>query len=301
MSQRIAINNAYLEVRYEGGDGPLVVILTGMGCSFEEWHDIIETLLPTNRILTFHRQGQGQSDIGEGVCSTESAVRDLNELLSYFKIEEPFYLVGHSYGGLCAQHFAKVFPEWLAGVILVDSTSVDLKELDALDTPVLNEESDEAWIGKCLDYAQKDKEELREIIKPALSEQHLQFPTYVQERLIDFQITPTLYKAMASEIQQWKNDAEVIKELGGFPDVPLMVIGRDSEFTINAELNSGIPLEELRRFEEKWRELISIQGSLSPKSEVIFAGNSGHSVYLDRPDLIVECIHRMISCGKPSK
>ncbi|MGD7023977.1 alpha/beta fold hydrolase [Rossellomorea vietnamensis] len=276
-------------------------MITGMGCSFEEWHDIIETLRPANRILTFHRQGLGQSDIGEGVSNTESAVRDLNELLTYFQIEEPIYLVGHSYGGLCAQHFAKVNPERLAGVILVDSTSVNLKELDELDTPVMNEESDEAWIEKCLDFADKDKEELREIIKPVLSEPHLQFPKVVQERLLDFQITPTLYKAMASEIQQWKNDAEVIKELGGFPDVPLMVIGRDSEFTINAEMDSGIPLEELRRFEEKWKELISNQGSLSPKSEVIFADNSGHSVYLDRPDLIVDCIHRMVSYGKPSK
>ncbi|TYS16978.1 alpha/beta hydrolase [Rossellomorea vietnamensis] len=267
-----------------------------MGCSFDEWHDIIETLRPANRILTFHRQGLGQSDIGEGVCSTETAVRDLNELLAYFEIEEPIYLVGHSYGGLCAQHFAKVFPERVAGVILVDSTSVNLKELDELDTPVMNEESDEAWIEKCLDYAGKDKQELQEIIKPALSEQHLQFPKVVKERLLDFQITPTLYKAMASEIQQWKKDAEIIKRLGGFPNVPLIVIGRDSEFTINAEVDSGIPLEELRRFEEKWRELIRNQGRLSKKNEVIFADKAGHSVYLDRPDLIVDCIHRMISC-----
>ncbi|MGD6968252.1 alpha/beta fold hydrolase [Rossellomorea vietnamensis] len=183
----------------------------------------------------------------------------------------------------------------------MDSTSVDLKELDELDTPVLNEESDEAWIEKCLDYAKKDKEELREIIKPVLSEPHFQLPKDVQERLVDFQITPTLYKAMASEIQRWKKDTEIIKRLGEFPDVPLTVIGRDSEFTINAEMDSGIPLEELRIFEEKWKELIIKQGGLSPRSEVIFASNSGHSVYLDRPDLLVECIHRLISCGKPSK
>ncbi|MGM0845132.1 MAG: alpha/beta fold hydrolase [Bacillota bacterium] len=271
------------------------MILTGMGCSFDEWHKVIETLKQTNRVLTFHRQGLGHSDIGDEECNTESAVRDLNSILTYFQIEEPMYLVGHSYGGLCAQHFAKIYQERLAGVMLVDSTSVDLKVLDVLDTPVMNEETDEVWIEKCLNFAEKDKNQLREILKPALNDQHLQFPEKIQKRLLEFEVTPTLYKAMASEIQQWKKDAETIKRLGKFPDVPLIVIGRDAEFTVNSQANTGVPLEELMRFEEKWKELITNQGNLSSKSELIFASHSGHSVYLDRPDIIVDCIHRLIS------
>ncbi|MEH7351927.1 alpha/beta hydrolase [Gottfriedia acidiceleris] len=291
----ILINNNKIEVLYKGEKGPIIVILTGMGCSYDEWYEVIENLSQTNRILTFHRQGLGKSEIGEGINNTESTVRDLASLLSHFKIEEPIYLVGHSYGGLCAQHFAKTYPDIVAGVILVDSTSVELKELDNLNLPVIDNESDEEWIEKCLNYAKKDTEKLSETLKPTLNDKHCHFPIDIQQRLIDFQLNPLLYRAMASEIKEWKNDAEVIKKLGDFPNIPLIVIGRDKEFTIKTEMKTGIPLWELRIFEEKWSELITNQVKLSSKSELFFASNSGHSVFLDRPDLIIDCIKRISS------
>lgn len=282
-------------MQYKGNKGPLIVILTGMGCSFDEWYNVIGNLSHTSRILTFHRQGLGQSEFGKEIRSTESNVHDLIGLLNHLEIEEPIYLVGHSYGGLCAQHFAKVYSERVAGVVLVDSTSVELEILDELDLPTINEETDEVWIEKCLNYATKDKEQLWKIIKPSLNDKHRQLPDVIQQKILDFQANPSLYKAMASEIKEWKNDAEVIKSLGDFPDVPLIVIGRDKEFTIKSEMNTGIPLWELRRFEEKWTELITNQVELSTEGELIFASNSGHSVFLDRPDILIECIHKISS------
>ncbi|MFD4706032.1 alpha/beta fold hydrolase [Gottfriedia sp. NPDC058432] len=293
----ILINNNKIEVLYKGEKGPLIVILTGMGCSYDEWYEVIENLSQTSRILTFHRQGLGKSEIGEGINNTESTVRDLAALLNHFKIEEPIYLIGHSYGGLCVQHFAKTYPKIVAGVILIDSTSVELKELDNLNLPVIDKESDEDWIEKCLNYAYKDTEQLSKILKPNLNDKHRHFPMDIQQRLLDFQVNPSLYRAMASEIKEWKNDAEVIKKLGDFPDIPLIVIGRDKEFTIKTGLKTGIPLWELRIFEEKWSELITKQVKLSSKGKLFFASNSGHSVFLDRPDIIVDCINR-IYCFK---
>lgn len=176
---------------------------------------------------------------------------------------------------------------------MVDSTSVDLKVLDELALPVMNQETDEVWIRKCLHYAEKNYDELLRIIKPTLNKKHGHLPNNIQQRLIDFQLNPLLYKAMASEIKEWKNDAEVIKKLGDFPNVPLIVIGRDKEHTIESELKTGIPLWELRVFEEKWTELITNQVQLSSKAELYFASKSGHSIFLDRPDIILDSIHRI--------
>ncbi len=81
------------------------------------------------------------------------------------EICEPVILVGHSYGGLCVQHFAIEHPERVAGVVLVDSSSIDLKELDELNLPVLDDgESDEIWMEKCHSYSLMEKEELRKIL-----------------------------------------------------------------------------------------------------------------------------------------
>lgn len=286
-----------MEVLLKGNKGPLVIVLTGMACLFKEWYEVIENLSKTYRVLAFHRQGLGHSEIGAGIQNTASAVRDLVEILDHFQIDEPFYLMGHSYGGLCVQHFAKIHPDKVAGVILVDSTAIELKELEKLDLPVLNQETDEKWIEKSLDYSNKNEQELSEIIQPSLTEKQRQFPKTIQQKLLDFQVNPFLYKAMASEIKEWTNDAEVIRSLGDFPDVPLIVIGRDKEYTIQSEMDSGIPEWELRVIEEKWEELITNQSKLSLQGELVFASHSGHSVFLDRPDLIIKSVHKMVGTG----
>jgi pimeloyl-ACP methyl ester carboxylesterase len=265
-----------------------------MGCSFDEWYEVTEELRKTTQILMIHRPGLGESDLGDEIRNTYATVQDLYCLLKLLGMNKPLYLVGHSYGGLCAQHFARVHPEWVGGMVLVDSTSVNLKRLDELELPTLNKESDEKWVEKCLNYALKEKAELTMIIKPSLLDKHKQFPVSVQQRLLDFQTNPYLYKAMASEIQNWKKDAENIKGLGGFPDVPLVVIGRDKEYTILSDMDTGIPEWELRRFEEKWEELIREQVKLSKKGELRFAKRSGHAVFLDRPDVLIDSILKMV-------
>lgn len=294
ISEILVVNQKNMEILQRGENGTPIIILTGLGCSFDEWHDVITTLSKTNRVVMYHRPGLGASEIRNEVRNTQAVVNELKELMRLLEIHEPVLLVGHSYGGLCVQHFVKKYPKKVAGVILVDSTSVDLKVLDELNLPVLNEEStDEIWIEKCDSYSLMNHEELRGIINPTLTEQQKRLPLYVQQRLIYFQIIPTLYKAMRSEISNWKKDADIIKSLGAFPNIPLIVIGRDKEYTIRLGTDDGLPESELRLFEEKWQELILSQVNLSQRSRFILAQNSSHSIHMDRPDIIIESINNI--------
>ena len=210
----IKVKQKKIEVLNKGTKGITIIILTGMGSSFDEWYTITESLSETNRVVMFHRPGLGDSEIGIEDRNTDAVVKELLDLMVVLEITDPIILVGHSYGGLCAQHFAKSHPQKIVGIVLVDSTSVDLKELDELDLPVLNEdETDEVWLEKCKSYSLMEQEQLRMIVNPTLSEQLKSIPKELQHRLLDFQIRPSLYKAMYSEISNWKQDAEVIKDL----------------------------------------------------------------------------------------
>jgi pimeloyl-ACP methyl ester carboxylesterase len=290
----IESNSQKLEVLEKGPEGNRIIILTGMGCSFDEWHEVTDSLSKTNQVIMFHRPGLGKSELGEEIRNTQAAVQDIHSVITHYGMRDPIYLVGHSYGGLCAQHFAKVYPELVKGLVLVDSTSVDLSALDELDLPVMDEESDESWIAKCLEYAAKTKEQLKEWLNPSLDEKYEKFPVLIQKRLLEFQVSPDLYKAMASEIRLWKEDADKIKKLGEFPDIPLVVIGRDKEYSIEYEENERIPEWECIIFEKAWEELIIAQSKMSSRSKLIFASHSGHAVYLDRPDVVIESIHKLI-------
>lgn len=291
INQKIIINNKILEVQQKGSHGTPIVILTGLGCSFDDWHEITEELSKEHRVIMFHRPGLGMSEIGDESRTTEVFVQELKGGLGQLNIHEPIILVGHSYGGLCVQHFAKMYPMLIKGIVLVDSTSVDFAMLDTLKLPVLDEDNtDEAWIEKCKLYSKMTTEDLRSIINPSLSEKQKQFPSNIQHRLMEFQVNPTLYKAMGSEITHWKKDAELIKELESFLDVPLIVIGRDKEYCIRIGVEEGLPEWELRLYEDKWEELISEQACLTSHSKLLYAKNSGHLIYLDRPDVLIKCI-----------
>ena len=231
--QFLIINEKKMEVMQKGRGKP-IIILSGMGCSFDEWYEITESLSEANRIVMFHRPGLGESEIGNETRNTQAVVHELADLMRQLKISEPVILVGHSYGGLCSQHFVIEHPERVAGLVLVDSSSIDLKELDELNLPVLDEdETDEIWMEKCHSYSLMEKEDLRILLNPTLEQKQRQLPLNIQKRLIDFQVNPFMYKAMNSEISNWKKDAEMIKELGPFPDIPLIVIGRERVYKRN--------------------------------------------------------------------
>jgi pimeloyl-ACP methyl ester carboxylesterase len=291
----LKVKQKKIEVLRKGNKGKLIVILTGMGCSFDEWHNITDTLSETNRVLMFHRPGLGESEIRNEARNTDAFVKELLELISILEITEPITLVGHSYGGLCAQHFAKSHPQKIAGIVLVDSTSVDLKELDALDLPAMDEdEADEVWLDKCNSFALMEQEQLRDIVNPTLSEKLVLLPSEIQQRLLDFQIRPSLYKAMYSEISNWKEDAEKIKSIETMLNVPLIVIGRDKEFKIKLGTQNGLPEEELKTFEEKWQELIMRQRNLSSNSNLVFAERADHSIHISRPDIVIKSILKVV-------
>ncbi|MGE6415580.1 alpha/beta fold hydrolase [Planococcus kocurii] len=297
MRSFVSLNNKRIEIFQEGNHGIPVLILTGMGCSFEEWVEVTEALSKTNKVIMFHRPGLGESEIEEENRTTSSTIEEIHRLLAILKIAEPVLMIGHSYGGLCAQHFTKVYPHKVRALVLVDSTSDGLEKLDTLDLPVLNQNSsDKAWLEDCQTYADLNEKELSRIIQPTLTENQKRLPLPVQERLIGFQQKPNLYKAMKSEVENWKADARMIKKLGHFPRTPLLVIGRDKEYVIQQGIEEGLPKSEIMLLEDTWEQLIKEQAKLSENSRLIFAEKSGHSVHLDRPDFIIAAIKEVTEC-----
>jgi pimeloyl-ACP methyl ester carboxylesterase len=292
--QTYLINQKRIEVLLQGDKGTPIVILTGMACSFDEWYEIVEALSITNQVISYHRPGLGNSEFVEEARNTYATVTEIFLLLQTLRIYDPVIIVGHSYGGLCAQHFVKMYPQCVAGVILVDSTSEDLEKLDNLDLPVMNNDaSDEVWMEKCRQFSMMSAEQLRESIQPVLTAKQKQLPEHIQHRIIDFQFNQNMYKAMRDEIRNWKHDAAIIKGLGNFQSIPLIVIGRDCEYSIQMDVNDGWPESEVRTIEEKWASLIADQAKLSSHNELIFAEQSGHSIHLDRPDLVIASIRKI--------
>lgn len=283
-----------VEVLITGQGKQTVVIQTGMFCNFYNWIKVANELSPYYKVILFHRPGYGTSELNEKERTTEQTADELRELLHVLHIQEPIILVGHSYGGLCAQHFTMLYPELVTALVLVDSTSMNLHRLDELDLPTLDEtDSDEKWIEKCLYYADLNTAQLQQEVFPKLTTTQSTLPVEIQKLLLSFPISPALYKAVSSEIIHWKDCAQKMKRLQPFPNIPLIIIGRDVHHSIQQAVQDGIPYEEAISLETVWQELIHEQTTLSKQSHLVVAAKSGHSIEVDRPDILIEEIKNL--------
>ncbi|HIE6632440.1 alpha/beta fold hydrolase [Bacillus luti] len=272
-----------IEVYIKGTNKQTVVIQTGMTCSFYDWLPIIEKLSQQFTVVSYHRPGYGKSELGNYSRTTRQTTKELHMLLQKLDIHDPIILIGHSYGGLCAQHFAMLHEDRLQALILVDSTSMNLHRLEELHLPISDQtDSDDMWLQKYNTYSKMDVDTLYNELKPMLGDQPRQ--------QIEFLTSPSLYKATASELSEWKNCARSIKELYKPLEIPLIIIGRDPHYSIAQMIESDMPKGEASQLEAMWQELIREQLHLSIHSQYILAEHASHGIENDRPDIIIEAI-----------
>lgn len=123
----IDIGGRRLHVLRDGDQpsGPTVVFLSGMAAPLEFWAWIQPEVAATARTISYDRAGIGRSDAVRGVRTARLATEDLTALLTALDDPGPYVLVGHSYGGLLARHFAHTSPGRVAGMVLVDASHPD--------------------------------------------------------------------------------------------------------------------------------------------------------------------------------
>jgi pimeloyl-ACP methyl ester carboxylesterase len=107
----------------EGGDGPPVVLLHGVGGFSEEWGRVLPQLVGSHRVVVPDLPGLGRSQVGAGRLDAASVVDWLRHLIEQ-TCSEPPTLVGHSLGGSIAARFAIEYGDRISRVILVDSGSM---------------------------------------------------------------------------------------------------------------------------------------------------------------------------------
>jgi pimeloyl-ACP methyl ester carboxylesterase len=72
------------------------------------------------RACTYDRAGLGFSDAPKGSRSPVAIVQDMHALVHAAKLPTPLVIVGHSLGGFNMKLYAALYPEDVAGIVLVD-------------------------------------------------------------------------------------------------------------------------------------------------------------------------------------
>jgi proline iminopeptidase len=121
---RINVGDAELYVEEEGKGTPLVLINGGPGGTHHYFHPWFSKAKKYARVIYYDQRGCGLSDFepGEEGYSVHQAVADLDAIRKALDIDK-WVVLGYSYGGFLAQFYTVNFPENVAGLILLGSST----------------------------------------------------------------------------------------------------------------------------------------------------------------------------------
>ncbi|OAT85396.1 hypothetical protein A6P54_18940 [Bacillus sp. MKU004] len=274
------------------GKGPTILVFEiGIGSSIYNWWSFIQELKNDFTVVVYHRAGYGKSKVSSKARDVKNIAMELDSLVNHLEINEKFVLAGHSFGGLCAQQYAKMYPQKLKAVILIDSTSFNFQKLYDLNLPVMYSHiSMEKMIESNMLSSKRTREQLENDFHDAIQEARRNIPEELIGQFVDFFTRPVFFRTIAEEFQHWHKDSELIKDSGPFPELPLTVIARDERLSALPFIEYGIPEEEATLHEKVWRELQIELSQMNSKGQLVIAEGSDHEVHKDRPDLLIECL-----------
>ena len=119
----IRIDGNKMEYKFKKSGDYTVVFDGAIGANIYEWDTVCRELEQT-KISTFiyNRRGYGFNDGGE-IRTPEEQAKDLKALLKKAGASEPYILVGEEYGSLVTTNFVSLYPDSVAGVVLVNPIS----------------------------------------------------------------------------------------------------------------------------------------------------------------------------------
>lgn len=289
------MNEVDLEYKILGNGKKVLVIETGIGSSFYDWYSIVEDLKEDFTVVLYHRCGYGKSQAPKTPRTTKYIAEELYCLLENIGIRDKFILMGHSFGGLCVQHFAKMYPYKLKGIVLLDSTSFNFEQLYMLHTPVMNSLiAIDKMVESNIDSSKKSKEELKQQNRSIISAYENRISDEDMKAVEEFFTSSMLHKTIAEEFENWHINCNEIRSIPEFPNIPLIVIARDNKVAEKEWIKYNIPGKEAILYEDQWRKLQIELSRLSEQGSLIVAENSEHEVYLDRPDIVINSLKTLI-------
>ena len=104
------------------GTGPVTVVLAaGAGQTSRTWSSLRSRLTSSARVVTFDRPGLGESPPSQSPRTPTQIAHELRGVLEALGLSGPLVLIGHSMGGVHVVRYATLYPDEVAGVVILDT------------------------------------------------------------------------------------------------------------------------------------------------------------------------------------
>ncbi|WP_413999580.1 alpha/beta fold hydrolase [Flavobacterium sp. W1B] len=104
------------------GKGNAIVLLHGFLENQGMWNNYIEVFSKKNRVITIDLLGHGETECMGYAHTMEDNADAVHTVLAELRIRKAIF-VGHSMGGYVALAFAELYPDFVKGMVLLNSTA----------------------------------------------------------------------------------------------------------------------------------------------------------------------------------
>ena len=288
--------NLHIHCTGEAG-GPTVVVDAGNGDFSVTWMGIQREVEKSARICTYDRAGYGWSDFSPHPRTATQMSNELHQLLVNADVEPPYILVGHSLGGLNVRVYASLYPDEVAGMILVDAGHED--QLQRLPPEYLQLYKRQESYFSVLGFMSRfgilhligSSSKGAELVPPQVAK----LPKEVQPVYMTMISHPSYFDTTLAELRALPEITAEVRATGKLGDTPLLILTADSLDEAAAQsigLGEDFPAAQLQ---QAFNELQNEFEALSTRSRHIIVKDSTHGINLDQPQAVIDAILDMVT------
>lgn len=261
--EMISVRTHRLQMHREGKGTPAVVFDAGITDQFDKLEPLAKRIAEVTQVITYNRAGYARSEPGPLTRDAAREAKELRALLKNASVPGPYVLVGHSLGALNVMMFAALFPQDVAGMVLLDPPPLSfLLGKDYKDLAKMADRMTAQWqaVADSCANATDPRQKAR----------------------------GAFYQAIASEHREmFGATAKRVAGIQSFGEIPLVVMAAGKPNPAFGD----IALE----YQKYWIEQSRALAGKSGNGTFVLAEGSSHYLYLDVPDLVVQDILSVVN------
>lgn len=271
----IDVGGHKMHIDCRGDANPTVVLDSGLGDSYISWRNVQPQIAKFARVCSYDRAGLGYSEPSPRPRTSRVIAEELHALLQSAGIAPAYVLVGHSMGGYDVRLYASLYPNEVAGLVLVDSSHPDQEnrfptELKGMEGSWQREAEFLAYtmpfgIPRILGFCDEDP----------------------PQRAAECNYRSA--REAVAELKMFPESASQAAATGPFGDIPLIVLSHDPD-----KPSSELPPEVAKPTNEAWEKMQEDLAHLSTRGTQSIAKGSSHYIQSDRPEVVIEAIRTVV-------
>jgi pimeloyl-ACP methyl ester carboxylesterase len=278
------------------GQGAIPVILeNGMGIPGAGWSQVQSEVEKFTRVCSYDRAGCGWSDPGPLPRTSLQIAKELHTLL-HNAGESPYYiLVGHSFGAFTVRAFNGLYPDEVAGMVLV---APELEDEHAILTA-------HHFITPADDKKQARVDTTLAALYPVLrrigvarlliSSQHSGLPEPIESQLYSLILRPNHIPAMLHEDLSDQESAQQMRQSGNLGNKPLVVLTPAS-----GNRNPEVSQQDWDIYVADTTALQHKLAALSTQGQQVTVGTA-HELQFEKPEAVTNAIRQVFQLASAGR